>query len=126
MIHHNLDFQDHINTLLRKMSAGIRVIEIVGRTIPLNSHIALLKALVLSHLQYSMILLTSIPEIQKKQIYKQIKWGVRVCVFKRKRETTFLHQASNKILPFELLLEKSCLLYYQKLFLNLLPAFKTW
>ena len=124
MLHHNLDFQDHINTMLRKMSAGIRTIEIVRRTIPLKSRIALLKALVLSHLQYSMNLLTSITEIQKKQIIKQIKWGMRVCVFKRKRETAFPHQASHKLLPFELLLEKSCLLYYQKYFLNLLPAFK--
>ena len=72
MLHHNLDFQDHINTMLRKMSAGMRTIEIVRRTIPLKSRIALLKALVLSHLQHSMNFLTSITEIQKKQIDKQI------------------------------------------------------
>ena len=49
---------------------------------------------------------------------------MRVCVFKRKRETAFPQQASHKILPFELLLEKSSFLYYQKYFLNLLPEFK--
>ena len=88
MLHHNLDFQDHMNTMLRKTSAGFRTNETVCRTIPLASRIALLKALVWSHLQYSMNLLTSITEIQKK-IENQIKWVTRVCVFKRKRETAF-------------------------------------
>ena len=58
-----------------------------------------------------------------KQIDKQLKWGMRVCIFNRKRETAFPHQASHKRLPFELWLEKSCLLNYQNYFLNLLPAF---
>ena len=116
MLHHNLNFQDHINTMLRKMSAGMRTIEIVRRTIPLKSRIAMLKALVLSHLQHSMNFLTSITEIQKKQIDKQIKWDMRVCVFKRKRETAFPREASHKNLPFELLLEKSCLLRFRQEF----------
>ena len=64
MLHHNLDFQDHMNTRLRKMSAGIRTIEIVRRTIALESRIALLEALVLSQLQFSMNVLTLITEIQ--------------------------------------------------------------
>ena len=86
----------------------MRTIEIVRCTIAFKSRIALLKALVLSHLEYSMNLLTSITETQKKQIDKLIEWGMRVCVFIRNRETAFPHQASHKILPFELLLEKSC------------------
>ena len=67
---------------------------------------------------------TSILKNYFEHFDKQIKWDMRVCVFKRKRETAFPHKASQKNLPFELLLEKSCLLYYQKHFLNLLPASK--
>ena len=74
-----LSFEKEINLILKKMAIGIRTIQALKTFLPHKTRFILFHALVLSHLQYPLLLLTGITEKNKKQLNKQMKWGYKVC-----------------------------------------------
>ena len=58
----DLDFQDEVKNILRKLGTGIKTLYAIRDIFQTATRLILLNALVLSHLRYSAILLTGISE----------------------------------------------------------------
>ena len=74
----NLDFQDEVKNILRKMATGIKTLYAIRNIFPTATRL-LLNALVLSHLHYSSVLLTGISENLITTLEKQLNWGIKAC-----------------------------------------------
>ena len=68
----NLNFQDEVKNILRKMATGIKTLYAIRDIFPTATRLLLLDALVLSHLHYSSILLTGISENLVTTLEKQL------------------------------------------------------
>ena len=78
----NLTFQDEVKSILQKMSCGIKCLYSIGDLFPeKKTRLMLLNALVVSHLQYSAILLTGIFENLMTTLEKQLNWAIKACFF---------------------------------------------
>ena len=75
----NLDFQDEVKNILRKMAAGIKTLYALRDIFPTASRLLLLNALVLSHLHCFSILTTGISENMITTLEKQLNWGIKAC-----------------------------------------------
>ena len=119
----NLDFQDEVKNILRKMATGIKKLYAIRDIFPTATRLILLNALVLSHLHYSSILLSGISENLITTLEKQLNWGIKAC-FKR---TKFDHSKDlkirHKILLVRHFVDYNCLLYLWKYESSLIPAF---
>ena len=61
------------------MAMGIITIWYISSKIPLKARIQLLRALVISQLQYACVLYNAISQENKTKLERQLNWGVRVC-----------------------------------------------
>ena len=77
----NLTFQDEVKSILQKMSCGIKCLYSLRDLFPEKTRLMLLNALVVSHLQYSAILLTGITENLMTTLEKQLNWAIKACFF---------------------------------------------
>ena len=89
----NLDFQDEMKNILRKIATGIKTLYAIRDFFPTATRLLLLNGLVLSHLHYSSILLTGISENLITTLEKQLNWEIKAC-FNR---TKFDHSTDLKI-----------------------------
>ena len=75
----NLNYQAEVKSLLMKMACGIETIYSVRDLFPEKTRSLLLNALVISHLQYSSVLLNGIIENLLTTLEKQLSWAVKAC-----------------------------------------------
>ena len=68
----NLDYQAEVKNILRKMACSNKTIYYIRALLPKKSRIFLLNALVISHLQYSSVLLNGISQSLISTLEKQL------------------------------------------------------
>ena len=119
----NLDFQDEVKNILRKMATGIKTLYARRDIFPNATRLILLNVLVLSHLHYSSILLTGISEILITTLEKQSNWGIKACFNTTKFDHSTDLKIRHNILPVRNFLDYKCLLYLWKYKKSLIPAF---
>ena len=119
-----LSFKTHINSLLKKMAVAIKAIQVIRNQVPLKTRITLLKSLVLSQLTHSSLLCCNLQQQLNDSINKQIKWGLKVCYYKGRRESSKTLRDQNLILlaPNYFLVPALC--YFALISNQLIPAFK--
>ena len=119
----NMNFQDEVKNILRKMATGIKTLYAIRDIFPTATRLCLLNALVLSHLHYSSILLTSVSENLNTTLEKQLNWGIKACFNRTKFDNSTDLKIRHKILPVRHFLDSKCLLYLWKYKNSLIPAF---
>ena len=65
------------------MACSIKILKDIGNCFPIKTRVTLLNALVLSHIQYSSLMLVGIRKNLKITLEKQLNWGKK-CVSKEK------------------------------------------
>ena len=101
IIDKNLCFEREVKRVLQKMAIGIKTIYKIRDYLPQVTRILLLQSLVLSHFQYSSILLTGISQELLNSLEKQLNWGLKACFFKSMRDSATALKLSSKILPIK-------------------------
>ena len=81
---HNLLFDHHVSKILRNMAVGIKSILSVRDYVPLQIRLQLMNSFVLSHLQYSAVLLNGLTDGQLQRIDRQVNWAIKCCFFAKK------------------------------------------
>ena len=109
---YQLSFQNQAKITLRKMAIGIQTINTIKNELNLSLRIAALRALVLSQLQYPLIFLSTCKQMYKHQIEQQIRWGARVCLFKRKYDSITRDMSVHKIPTFESISASKIISYF--------------
>ena len=89
------------------MCCGIRTIQTIRQVLPLKVRETLVNALVLSHLQYSVLLMTGLTEQRKQQLNRQIRWAVKVANFRKKHDHVTTLMRNRGFLTMEGFLKKS-------------------
>ena len=79
-----LNFNEEIKRILSRMACSIKILKDIRNCFPIKTRLTLLNALVLSHIQYSSLMLVGIRENLMITLEKQLNWGIKVC-FKRKK-----------------------------------------
>ena len=75
----NLNYQNEVKNILRKIACGIKTIYCVRDFLPTKTRLLLLNALVISNLHYSSILLNGISRSLISTLEKQLNWGIKAC-----------------------------------------------
>ena len=118
----NLNYQNEVKNILKKMACGIKTLYALRESFPQKTLILLMNALVISHVNYSAILLSGISDNLITTLEKQLSWAVKAC-FNRKK---FDHSADLKvqynILPIRYFLNYKSALYFWKFTHNMLPS----
>ena len=70
-------YDSHVKQILSKMAQGIRAIYTLRNPLPLHLRLSILNTLVLSHIQYSAILLSTISNNLIRTLEKQLGWVVK-------------------------------------------------
>ena len=118
----NLTFQDEVKSILQKMSCGIKCLYSIRDLFPEKTRLMLLNALVVSHLQYSAILLTGITVNLMTTLEKQLNWAIKACFFRTKYDHSSDLKLQYKILPVRYLLNIKTVLYFWKWKNKIIPA----
>ena len=96
------------------MATGIKTLYAIRDVFPTATRLLLLNALVLSHLDYSAILLTGISENLITTLEKQLNWGIKARFNRSKSGHSTDLEIRHQILPFRYFLDYKCLLYLLK------------
>ena len=70
----NLNFKEEIKRILSKMACSIKILKDIRNRFPVKTRLTLLNALVLSHVQYSSLMLVGIRK-NLITLEKQFNWG---------------------------------------------------
>ena len=104
------------------MSCGIKCLYSIRDLFPEKTRLMLLNALVVSHLQYSAILLTGITENLITTLEKQLNWAIKACFFRTKNDHSSDLKLQYKILPVRCLLNMKTVLYFWKWKNKMIPS----
>ena len=106
------------------MAQGIKTLYVLRNVVPYHLRKILLNSLVISHLQYSAVLLSSISINLLTTLEKQLNWAVKACYFQRFNSSSLSIKLDNYILPIKQLPEYRTALYVNQLFTFKKPAFR--
>ena len=120
----HLSFETHVNRIIRNMALGIKCILSITSHIPLPMRLILLKTLVLSHINYSAILLNAIPDFQLKRLDRQVNWAIKSCYFRGKFDHVTTLRKSSKVLPTTYLINISSAVKFWELIFNACKPFQ--
>ena len=79
VIDNRFTFDCQIRKVLTKISMGILTIRYINTKIPLKARIQLLRALVISQLQYACVLYNGISQENKNKLERELNWGMQLC-----------------------------------------------
>ena len=79
-----------------------------SKSLPEKTKILLLKAIVISHLHYSALILIGLQKSLLTTLEKQLNWGIKNHFYRRKYERSKDLKLRNKILPVSFLLKYHC------------------
>ena len=119
----NLNYQNEVKYILRKRACGIKTIYCVRDFLPTKNRLLLLNALVISHLQYSSILLSGISRSLSLTLEKQLNWGIKACFSRYKMDSAHDFRLHYRILSVRHLLDLKAVLFVWKWKYNLSPAY---
>ena len=83
ILDNKLNFKEEIKRILSRIACSIKILKDIRNCFPIKTRVRLLNALVLSHIQYSSLMLVGIRKNLMITLEKQLHWGIKVC-FKRK------------------------------------------
>ena len=106
------------------MATGIKKIKRISRPFPEQTRLLLLKALMISHLHYSGLLLACSKNNCFITLEKQSSWAVKTCFNRKKYDSSSDLKLTHQILPIKFLLEYKLLNYFMKFTSKQLPIFK--
>ena len=109
----NLNFENHLNSVLSKMANANRSSYLVRNQIPLEVRIDVVKSVVLSSSFFSGVFLPTLTVKNIKRINRQINWGIEVCYFRQKSDHSIDLLIKGGILPAELFVSKVRLMKLQ-------------
>ena len=88
------------------MANAIRSLYLVRNQIPLKVRIDVFKTVLLSHLSFSGVFFQTLTAKNINRINRQIKWEIKVCVFRQKFNHSIDLLIEDRILPAELFISK--------------------
>ena len=109
----NLNYQNEVKNILRKMACGIKTIYCVRDFLPTKTR-TLLNALVISHLLCSSILLNGISRSLISTLEKQLNWGIKACLNRYKKDSAQFLRLHHRILSVRHLLDLKGVLFFWK------------
>ena len=119
-----LMYQQQVKQILSKMAQGIKTLYVLRNVVPYHLRKILLNSLVISHLQYSAVLLSSISKNLLTTLEKQLNWAVKACYVQRFNSSSLSIKLDNYILPIKQLLEYRTAMYVNQLLTFKKPAFR--
>ena len=120
----NLNYQAEVKNILRKMACSIKTIYYVRDFPPEKTRLFLLNALVISHLQYSSVLLNGISQSLISTLEKQLNWGVKACFNRCKMDSAQDLRIKHGIISVRKTLDMNAIKLFWKWKHNL-PAFSS-
>ena len=105
------------------MACSIKILKDIRNCFPIKTRVTLLNALVLSHIQYSSLMLVGIRKNLMITLEKQFNWELKVCFKRKKLDRSTDLQIINRIMPVEFLLKYRCMVFFLKSVRKQLPAF---
>ena len=124
ILYKKLLYQQEVKQILSKIAQGIKTLYVLRNVVPYHLRKILLNSLVISHLQYSAVLLSSLSKNFMSTLEEQLNWAVKACFFQRFKSSSFSIKLDNYILPIKQLLENRTALYVNQLLTFKKPAFR--
>ena len=105
IIDSKLKFDGEVKKILQRMACGIKVLNILSKSLPEKTKVLLLNAIVISHLHYSALILIGLQKSLLTTLEKQLNWGIKSIFNRRKYDRSTDLKLRNKILPVSFLLK---------------------
>ena len=119
----HLKYDRQVKHTLKKMATSIKTLTQIRGNLPKETRLLLYRSLVISQLEYPILLLTSLSKEAISTIDRQLNWGTKTAFFRKKFDRSSNLKRKNDILCFENFLAYSCINYLVKLIKNQLPSF---
>ena len=117
-------YQQEVKEVLSKVAQGTKLLYVLRNVVQYHSRKVLLNSLVISHLLYSAVFLSSISKNLPTTLEKQLNWAVKACCFQRFNSSSLSIKLDNYILPIKQLLDYRTALYVNQLLTFKKPAFR--
>ena len=117
-------YQQQVKQILSKMAQEIKTLYVLGNVVPYNLRKILLNSLLISNLQYSAVLLSSISKNSLSALEKQLNWAIKACYFHWFNNSTLSIKLDNYIRPIKQVFEYRTALYVNQLLTFKKPAFR--
>ena len=88
IVDNNLSFESQVKKILQKMAIGIKTIKTIRTQLPTKTLEALLNAIVLSHLDYSALLINEINQNLINSLERHLNSTIKTDVFRSKHKST--------------------------------------
>ena len=105
IIDSKLKFDGEVKKVLQRMACGIKVLNTLSKSLPEETKILLLNTIVISHLHYSALILIGLQKSLLTTLEKQLNWGMKTILNRRKYDRFTDLKLRNKILPVSFLLK---------------------
>ena len=119
----HLKYDIQMKHTLKKMATSIKTLAQIRGSLPKETRLLLYRSLVISQLEYPILLLTSLSKEAISSIDRQLNWGIKTAFFRKKFDRSSDLKRKYDILCFENFLAFSCINYLVKLIKNQLPSF---
>ena len=124
LLDNKLNFKEEIKRILSRMACSIKILKDIRNCFPIKKRVTLLNALVLSHIQYSSLMLVGIRKNLMITLEKQFNWGIKVCFKRKKYDRSTDLKIKNRFMPVEFLLKYRCMVFFLKYVRKQLTAFR--
>ena len=112
IVDNNLSFESQAKKILQKMAIGIKTIKTIRTQLPTKTLEALLNAIVLSHLDYSALLINEINQNLINSLERQLNWAIKTTFFRSKHKSSRDIRLHKNILSVQQRLDIRSILYF--------------
>ena len=124
-IEKDLKYQKQVKILLSKMAQAIECIYALRNIVPIVYKKFILNSFVLSHVQYSPVLLATINQSLITTLEKQLKWAIKACFHRQKFDSSSDLKMNFGLLPISLLFDYRTATYCHGIMNKKKPAFSS-
>ena len=114
-------FQGEVKNILRKMACWIKTLQSIEKPLTIKKRILLL--VVITHLHYLAILLSSLTSNLLKLLQKQLSWTIKTCCDRRKFDSSSDLKLQYNVLPVSLYLDWKIVCHLWKIKHTPLPVY---
>ena len=114
-------FQGEVKNILRKMACWIKTLQSIEKPLTIKKRILLL--VVITHLHYLAILLSSLTSNLLKLLQKQLSWAIKTCCDRRKFDSSSDLKLQYNVLPVSLYLDWKIVCHLWKIKHTPLPVY---
>ena len=119
----HLKYDIQVKPTLKKIATSIKTLAQIRGGLPKETRLLLYRSLVISQLEYPILLLTRLSKVAISPIDRQLNWGIKTAFFSKKFDRSADLKRKYDILCFENFLAYSYINYLVKLIKNQLPSF---